>query len=82
MALDLGRATRQLLSVLPVLRPVSRRGCRTSRPIGPSGGTTPVALSQVVELLADAALDILAFAPFPVSHWRKLWSNNPQKRLN
>ena len=37
---------------------------------------------QVAELLANAAPDILAFAPFPVAHWQKLWSNNPQERLN
>ena len=34
------------------------------------------------ELLADVAPDLLAFAPFPVEHWRQLWSNNPQERLN
>ena len=38
--------------------------------------------AQVAELLADAAPDILAFTAFPVSHWQKLWSNNPQERLN
>ena len=35
-----------------------------------------------VALLADAAPDILAFTAFPVAHWQKLWSNNPQERLN
>ncbi len=34
---------------------------------------------QVAELLANAAPYILAFT---VSHWQKLWSNNPQERLN
>ena len=34
------------------------------------------------QLLADAAPDILAFTAFPVAHWQKLWSNNPQERLN
>ena len=38
--------------------------------------------AQVAELLADAAPDILAFTAFPVAHWQKLCSNNPQKRLN
>ena len=41
--------------------------------------------AQVAELLADAAPDILActaFPAFPVAHWQKLWSNNPQERLN
>ena len=37
---------------------------------------------QVAELLADATPDILAFTAFPVAHWQKLWSNNPQERLN
>ena len=35
--------------------------------------------AQVAELLADAAPDILAFTAFPVAHWQKLWSNNPQE---
>ena len=26
--------------------------------------------------------DLLAFAAFPKTHWRQLWSNNPQERLN
>src|ERR671923_1380397 len=33
-------------------------------------------------LLAEAAPDILAFATFPRDHWRQIWSNNPQERLN
>ena len=37
---------------------------------------------QVAELLADAAPDLLAFTAFPVAHWQKLRSNNPQERLN
>ena len=40
------------------------------------------AFPQVAELLAGAAPDILAFTAFPVAHWQKLWSNNPQERLN
>ena len=34
------------------------------------------------ELLADAAGDLLAFTSFPKEHWRQIWSNNPQERLN
>ena len=37
---------------------------------------------QAAEMLADALPGILAFTAFPVSHWQKLWSNNPLERLN
>ena len=36
----------------------------------------------VAELLERAAPDVTAFAAFPVEHWRQVWSNNPQERLN
>ena len=32
--------------------------------------------------ILDAADDILAFSAFPVEHWPKIRSNNPQERLN
>jgi putative transposase len=38
-------------------------------------------VDQAVFVL-DAADDILAFAAFPVEHWPKIRSNNPQERLN
>jgi transposase-like protein len=34
------------------------------------------------ELLVDAGGDLLAFTTFPKEHWRQIWSNNPQERLN
>jgi putative transposase len=33
-------------------------------------------------MLADAGPEILAFTAFPQPHWRQIWSNNPQERLN
>ena len=38
-------------------------------------------VDQAVMLL-DAADEILAFTSFPVEHWPKIRSNNPQERLN
>ena len=32
--------------------------------------------------MRDARRDLLAFTAFPLSHWRKIWSNNPLERLN
>jgi putative transposase len=37
---------------------------------------------DVAQLLDEAAPDITAFAGFPIEHWRQIWSNNPQERLN
>ena len=32
--------------------------------------------------MREARSDLLAFTAFPLSHWRKIWSNNPLERLN
>ena len=32
---------------------------------------------DVAAMLADAREDLLAFAAFPVAHWKKIWSTNP-----
>ena len=37
---------------------------------------------QAASVLAEAGADILAFAAFPVAHWKQVWSKNPQERLN
>ena len=33
-------------------------------------------------MLADAGPDVLAFTAYPQQAWRRIWSNNPQERLN
>ena len=33
-------------------------------------------------MLADAGAEVLAFSAFPKQHWKQIWSNNPQERLN
>ena len=38
--------------------------------------------SPAAELLDAAGPDILAFTAFPMAHWKQVWSNNPQERLN
>lgn len=37
---------------------------------------------EAAELLAEAGPDVLAFVTFPREHWRQIWRNNPQERLN
>jgi len=33
-------------------------------------------------MLREACIDVTAFADFPVSHWKKIWSTNPLERVN
>ena len=37
---------------------------------------------KAAELLEEAREDLLAFTAFAPLHWRQVWSNNPQERLN
>jgi hypothetical protein len=59
----------------------------------PSGAEVRAQLERVIEqleglfptaaeILAGAEPDITAFCSFPTEHWRQIWSNNPQERLN
>ena len=36
----------------------------------------------MAQLLDDAEHEVLAYLAFPADHWRQIWSNNPQERLN
>jgi transposase-like protein len=38
--------------------------------------------AKVEMMLRAAADEITAFADFPVSHWKKIWSTNPLERVN
>jgi putative transposase len=43
---------------------------------------TSAGFADAAGFVLDAADDILAFTAFPVEHWAKIRSNNPQERLN
>lgn len=43
---------------------------------------TDAGLTDAAEHLDQAAAEILTFTGFPKTHWRQIWSNNPQERLN
>jgi putative transposase len=43
---------------------------------------TTAGFAELAVIVFDAADEVLAFSAFPVEHWPKIRSNNPQERLN
>jgi len=41
-----------------------------------------VGLADAADHLDAAGAEILTFPGFPKAHWTRIWSNNPQERLN
>ena len=37
---------------------------------------------EAAPMLDEAAAEVLAFVACPVAHWKQVWSNNPEERLN
>jgi transposase-like protein len=37
---------------------------------------------EAAKMLDEASEDVLAYASLPREHWKQVWSNNPQERLN
>ena len=37
-------------------------------------------LIDASSMLAEVGADVLTFTSFPGSHWKRVWSNNPQDR--
>ena len=84
---------RNLLTRVPKSMQPAVAACVRSIFDQPDGATVTAQYKRVVEQLAarfslaaehlsQAGPEILAFVEFPREHWRQIWSNNPQERLN
>ena len=62
------------------LRPARRRGRRRAAGLDRRQAGSPVRRRRADA--HEAAPDICAFAAFPQSHWRRIWSTNPLERVN
>ncbi len=76
----------QPIGVSVLITPWNFPAAMATRKIGPAlaAGCTVLEgrFPKAAEILAEAAPDITAFCAFPAEHWRQIWSNNPQERLN
>ncbi len=64
---------------MPAAQPSAAEGwAQLGRVRGQLEGRFP----DVARMLEEAGPDITAFSSFPTEHWRQIWSNNPQERLN
>jgi hypothetical protein len=46
-----------------------------------SPACSPYLFPPVEAMLREAQDDLLAFAAFPIDHWKKIWSTNPLEVL-
>jgi len=68
-------ATIRTVFVQPDVASAREQWCRVADQLRPR-------FPRVAQLLDEAQEEVLAYLAFPQEHWRQIWSNNPQERLN